>query len=77
MRVFAQLQTKEDYDKFVEGLLKEMQLRERIAELQEFRTNGLTTMAAGEEYLRDKANRVSKIIDFLGGRLYGHMSTLC
>lgn len=64
MRVFAQLQTKEDYDKFVEGLLKEMQLRERIAELQEFRTNGLTTMVAGEEYLRDKANRVSKIVYF-------------
>ncbi|KAF9295762.1 Transcriptional adapter ada2 [Mortierella antarctica] len=59
VRVFAQLQTKEDYDKFVEGLLKEMQLRERIAELQEFRTNGLTTMVAGEEYLRDKANRIS------------------
>ncbi|KAF9372347.1 Transcriptional adapter ada2 [Podila verticillata] len=61
VRVFAQLQTKEDYDKFVEGLLKEMQLRERIAELQEFRTNGLTTMASGEEYLRDKANRQSSL----------------
>lgn len=58
MRVFAQLQTPEDYDKFIEGLLKEMHLRERIAELQEFRANGLTTLAAGQEYLRDKTNRV-------------------
>ncbi|KAF9427088.1 Transcriptional adapter ada2 [Podila epigama] len=61
VRVFAQLQTKEDYDKFVEGLLKEMHLRERIAELQEFRTNGLTTLAASEEYLRDKANRQASL----------------
>lgn len=59
MRVFAQLQTPEDYDKFIEGLLKEMHLRERIAELQEFRANGLTTLAAGQEYLRDKTNRTS------------------
>ncbi|KAF9975819.1 Transcriptional adapter ada2 [Actinomortierella ambigua] len=61
VRVYAQLQTKEDHDKFVEGLLKEMHLRDRIAELQEFRTNGLTTLAAGEEYLRDKANRQASI----------------
>ncbi|KAG0380458.1 Transcriptional adapter ada2 [Mortierella sp. AD032] len=59
MRVFAQLQTPEDYDKFIEGLLKEMHLRERIAELQEFRANGLTTLAAGQDYLRDKTNRTS------------------
>ncbi|KAF9547166.1 Transcriptional adapter ada2 [Mortierella hygrophila] len=59
MRVFAQLQTPEDYDKFIEGLLKEMHLRERIAELQELRANGLTTLATGQEYLRDKSNRTS------------------
>ncbi|KAF9141204.1 Transcriptional adapter ada2 [Mortierella sp. GBA39] len=59
MRVFAQLQTPEDYDKFIEGLLKEMHLRERIAELQELRANGLTTLATGQEYLRDKTNRTS------------------
>ncbi|KAG0362575.1 hypothetical protein BC939DRAFT_464866 [Gamsiella multidivaricata] len=59
VRVFAQLQTPEDYDKLVDGLLKEMHLRERIAELQEFRANGLTTPAAGQEYIREKANRSS------------------
>ncbi|KAF9583553.1 Transcriptional adapter ada2, partial [Lunasporangiospora selenospora] len=57
MRVFAQLQTQEDYDKFVGGLLKEMELREQIAQLQEFRANGLTTLAQGEDFIRDKANR--------------------
>jgi hypothetical protein len=60
VRVYAQLQTSEDHDKFVEGLMKEMQLRDRIAELQEFRANGLTTLAAGQEYLREKSNRVSE-----------------
>ncbi|KAG0282630.1 Transcriptional adapter ada2 [Linnemannia gamsii] len=59
MRVFAQLQTPEDYDKFIDGLLKEMHLRERIAELQEFRANGMTNLATGQEYLRDKTNRTS------------------
>ncbi|KAF9434356.1 Transcriptional adapter ada2 [Entomortierella beljakovae] len=58
-RVFAQLQTPEDYDKFIDGLLKEMQLKDRIAELQEFRANGLTTLAAGQDYIREKSNRSS------------------
>ena len=58
VRVFAQLQTTEDHDKFVDGLMKEMHLRDKIAELQEFRANGLTTLAAGQDYLRDKASRV-------------------
>ncbi|KAI1315554.1 Transcriptional adapter ada2 [Mortierella claussenii] len=61
VRVYAQLQTPEDYDKFVDGLLKEMHLRERIAELQEFRANGQTTLAGGQEYLREKANRQSSL----------------
>ncbi|KAG0306029.1 Transcriptional adapter ada2 [Dissophora globulifera] len=61
VRVFAQIQTNDDYKKFVDGLLKEMHLRERIAELQEFRANGLTTLAAGQEYLREKASRQTSL----------------
>ncbi|KAF9284252.1 Transcriptional adapter ada2 [Mortierella alpina] len=59
VRVFAQLQTPEDYEKFVDGLLKEMHLREQIAELQEYRANGLTKLEAGPEYLREKNSRMS------------------
>jgi len=72
VRVFAQLQTPEDHDKFVDGLLKEMQLRDKIAELQEFRENGLTALAAGQDYLRDKANKVC----FFGANLQGSISTV-
>ncbi|KAG0048462.1 Transcriptional adapter ada2 [Gryganskiella cystojenkinii] len=61
VRVFAQLQTPEDHDKFVDGLMKEMHLREKIAELQEFRANGLTALTAGQDYLRDKTSRHTSV----------------
>ncbi|KAK9766378.1 Transcriptional adapter ada2, partial [Basidiobolus ranarum] len=60
-KVFARLQTADDYEKFLAGLINEMALRKRIAELQEYRRNGITTLAEAEVYERDKAQRQSNL----------------
>ncbi|KAJ3068524.1 Transcriptional adapter ada2 [Rhizoclosmatium hyalinum] len=59
IRVFARLQTSADFDDFTEGLLREQRLRQRIAELQEFRRMGVTTLQGASEYTRDKQQRAS------------------
>lgn len=58
-KVFARLQSGADFNVFVEGLLKELLLRKRIKELQEWRKNGLTGFSQGAKYERDKAQRLS------------------
>ncbi|KAK3807816.1 MAG: hypothetical protein J3Q66DRAFT_318729 [Benniella sp.] len=58
-RVFAQLQTREDFEKFLDGMMKENTLRDRIAELQELRANGLTSLSEEHDYLREKAARAN------------------
>ncbi|KAI8375776.1 hypothetical protein BD560DRAFT_66225 [Blakeslea trispora] len=60
-RVFCRLQTEADYDVFVKGLVKEQQLRDRIATLQEWRQAGLTTIKQGEQYEREKQNRLAQL----------------
>ncbi|KAI8069770.1 uncharacterized protein B0P05DRAFT_550803 [Gilbertella persicaria] len=60
-RVFCRLQTEADYDLFVKGLIKEQQLRDRIATLQEWRQAGLTTIKQGEQYEREKQNRLAQL----------------
>ncbi|KAI9097328.1 hypothetical protein DFS34DRAFT_621288 [Phlyctochytrium arcticum] len=57
MRVFAKMQTKEDFSDLMSGLLVEAKLREEIARLQEFRRMGLTTLRDAEVYERDKRER--------------------
>ncbi|RUS24695.1 hypothetical protein BC938DRAFT_473218 [Jimgerdemannia flammicorona] len=64
-RVFARLQTSADYEKFVKGLLDEQRLRDRIAQLQEWRSNGITTIKNGELYEKDKMNRATNIKTFI------------
>lgn len=60
-RVFCRLQTEADYDMFVKGLIKEQQLRDRISTLQEWRQAGLTTIKQGEQYEREKQNRLQQL----------------
>ncbi|KAI8077696.1 uncharacterized protein BX664DRAFT_343253 [Halteromyces radiatus] len=60
-RVFCRLQTAEDYDMFVQGLIKEQHLRDRIAALTEWRQAGLTTLRHGDQYERDKQARLSHL----------------
>lgn len=81
-KVFARIQTAQDHESFVDGLLckspftcsvakflsadsdiplyssDEAALRKRIADLQEYRRVGITTLAESEKYERDKAQRV-------------------
>lgn len=64
-RVFCKLQTENDYEMFVKGLVKEQQLRDRIATLQEWRSAGLTTVKQGEQYEREKQNRLAQLKTFV------------
>ncbi|KCV68113.1 hypothetical protein H696_05368 [Fonticula alba] len=66
-KVFSKLQSHEDFILFVEGLLNEHRIRQRIAQLQEYRQAGIRTEAAAATYELDKiarhhdpANRVVK-----------------
>ncbi|WWC60212.1 uncharacterized protein I303_102778 [Kwoniella dejecticola CBS 10117] len=56
-KVFAKLQTAQDFEVFIEGLIYEQNLRKRIAELQEYRRMGITTNAEAEAYDIAKAAR--------------------
>ncbi|KAM0745808.1 transcriptional adaptor 2 [Meredithblackwellia eburnea MCA 4105] len=58
-KVFARIQTGDDHEKFVDGLLYELALRKRIAELQEYRRNGITSLSEGERYDLAKSQRLS------------------
>ncbi|KAI8334219.1 hypothetical protein BC941DRAFT_432391 [Chlamydoabsidia padenii] len=60
-RVFCRLQTAEDYDLFVQGLVKEQHVRDRMAALTEWRQAGLNTLRQGDQYERDKQNRLSHL----------------
>ncbi|KAI9632507.1 uncharacterized protein MKK02DRAFT_20124, partial [Dioszegia hungarica] len=56
-KVFAKLQTAEDFEVLTEGLIVEQNLRKRIAELQEYRRMGITTAAEAEVYDQAKITR--------------------
>lgn len=56
-KVFAKLQTAQDFETLIEGLIYETQLRKRIGELQEYRRFGITTAAEAETYEAAKAAR--------------------
>lgn len=60
-KVFSRLHTRTDHDAYVDGLLYEFSLRKRIAELQEYRTAGLTSFSEVEKYERDKGIYVHQL----------------
>ncbi|KAJ1889869.1 Transcriptional adapter ada2 [Kickxella alabastrina] len=60
IKVFARMQTKEDFEAFSEGLLNELALRHRISQLQEWRRNGITTLDDGAQYEAEKSQRLSR-----------------
>jgi len=51
---FARFVTKAEHDQFVQGLLNEHRLRERIAQLQHWRMMGIRTLTSGARYERDR-----------------------
>ncbi|GAA5859810.1 hypothetical protein JCM8547_007038 [Rhodosporidiobolus lusitaniae] len=56
---FARIQTNLDHEEFVDGMLYEITLRKRIAELQSYRRAGITTTAEAERYETAKQQRLS------------------
>lgn len=58
-KVFAKLQTAEDFEVLVDGLIWEQTLRRRIAELQDYRRNGITTAADAQRFEKLRHDRVS------------------
>jgi transcriptional adapter 2-alpha len=55
---FARMMNKTDFEDFTTGLTKELHLRAAIAQLQEWRRNGVETMRGGEKYELEKSQRV-------------------
>ncbi|KAJ2824651.1 Transcriptional adapter ada2 [Coemansia erecta] len=60
IKVFARMQTREDFEEFSTGLLNEHALRQRIAQLQEWRRNGITTLEDGSQYEVERSQRLSR-----------------
>lgn len=57
MRPFARFQTPQEHEKLVEGLIAAMRLRKQILLLQEYRKNGVRTLAETELYDSEKKKR--------------------
>ncbi|CAG8981664.1 hypothetical protein HYALB_00013622 [Hymenoscyphus albidus] len=54
---FARMMNKNDYEDFTSGLIKELHLRQAINQLQEWRSNKISTIRAGEKYEIEKSLR--------------------
>lgn len=57
---FARMMNHDDFDEFNKGLIEELNLRQAIAQLQEWREKKITDLKGGEKYEQDKALRVQK-----------------
>lgn len=60
-KIFARFQTKEDHERFVNGLLKERLIREAIEQLQYFRSKGLTTLDQVEKYIETNKTKFKQM----------------
>ncbi|KAJ2778616.1 Transcriptional adapter ada2 [Coemansia javaensis] len=60
LKVFARMQTRDDFEAFSAGLLNEHRLRQRIAELQDWRRNGITALEDGAQYEVERSQRLSR-----------------
>ncbi|KAI0017235.1 transcriptional adaptor-like protein [Xylariomycetidae sp. FL0641] len=59
---FARIMNHDDFESFQQGLLDELNLRQAIAQLQEWRIAGIGTLRDGEKYEQEKSQRVAKAI---------------
>ncbi|KAI8324568.1 transcriptional adaptor 2 [Martensiomyces pterosporus] len=59
-KVFARMQTGDDFNELSAGLLNEHALRQRIAQLQDWRRNGITSMEDGAQYEAERSQRLSR-----------------
>ncbi|KZV95192.1 hypothetical protein EXIGLDRAFT_834457 [Exidia glandulosa HHB12029] len=59
-KAFARLQSAEDYEAFLNGMIYELMLRKRIMNLQEWRRLGLTSPQEVERYDRERQQRIQR-----------------
>lgn len=59
---FARMMNGKDFDDFCQGLVDEQNLRQAIAQLQEWRSLKIGDLRSGEKYENDKAQRIQKAI---------------
>ncbi|AMD21622.1 HFL234Cp [Eremothecium sinecaudum] len=69
LKAFARIMTPQDFEQFSKDILQELRCRTRIAQLQEWRSNGLTSLEAGLKYERDKQARLQALERF-GSSIY-------
>ena len=60
VRVFARFLEPNEYEIMLEGLAAESRIRNRIAELKEYRRAGILTLSEGETYDSEKRRRVAE-----------------
>ena len=60
-RPFARFHSAEQHEIFVQGILKEQMIRQRIQQLQHYRVMGITTLAEAEMYEVEKRKRDTAI----------------
>ena len=59
---FARMMNHDDFEDFSQGLLDELNMRQAIAQLQEWRGMRIGDLRSGEKYEQDKLQRVQKAI---------------
>jgi hypothetical protein len=58
------MQTVSDFDEFMEGIITESKLRNKIAQLQEYIRMGITSIKEANDYEKQKVARVCSIMIF-------------
>lgn len=59
---FARMMNQDDFDQFCQGLIDELNLRQAITQLQEWRGLRIGDLKSGEKYEQEKALRIQKAI---------------
>ena len=59
---FARMMNRDDFDSFCQGLVDELNLRQAITQLQEWRGLRIGDLRSGEKYEQEKSQRVQKAI---------------
>jgi transcriptional adapter 2-alpha len=59
---FARMMNREDFDSLCQGLIDELNLRQAITQLQEWRSLRIGDLRSGEKYEHEKAQRVQKAV---------------
>jgi len=59
---FARMMNRVDFEQFCQGLIDELNLRQAIAQLQEWRSLRIGDLRSGEKYEQEKALRIQKAI---------------